>query len=106
MKVQFVKKKNQILIEDFPLFLYSEASFYKLLDILENDFFVGLSVAEEQDREESDTESPREIQKLNLSLVGKEKLDQKEAEELFKEMMTTLVSFEKGKSLLDTPSMS
>lgn len=105
MKAEFIETTNQIKIKDFPYFLYSEAPFFKILNILKDDFYIAIRTSKKNEAEESKEESKNskedDITFVDLTFTAKEKLNKEEAEELFKEIMNSLISFEKGSSLLN-----
>jgi hypothetical protein len=92
MKAVFLDKENRLLIERFPLFLFSRNSFFKLLNILKDDFFISLSGVKESKKEDGCL-APDSV---DICLVGKEELDKEGASDIFKEMMSVLISFESG----------
>ena len=99
MEVEFFEKANRMLIKRFPLFLYSSGSLYKILDLLKDDFFIALRKSEPDKKVEGDSEADYDF-KVDVSLIGKRKCSRQEANEFFKEMMNSLISFENGVSLL------
>lgn len=108
MKAEFIETANQIKIKDFPYFLYSEAPFFKILNILKDDFYIAIRTSKKNEGEEgkeiedeSKNSKEDDIKFVDLTFTAKEKLNKDEAEELFKEIMNSLISFEKGSSLLN-----
>jgi len=105
MKAEFIETTNQVKINDFPYFLYSKAPFFKILNILKDDFYIAIRTSKkneaEKPKEESKNSKEDDIKFVDLTFTSKEKLNKEEAEELFKEIMNSLISFEKGSSLLN-----
>ena len=102
MKAKFFESKNCIEIDNFPLFLYSKGSLFKILNLLSEDFYISLKGVDKKRVDEDNLVS--DLNFINISLVGKAELKKEEAEEFFSEMMNSLVSFEKTNSLIETES--
>jgi hypothetical protein len=102
MKVEFLNKKNQLVITKFPMTLFSKTSLYKVLNLLKDDFFISFSVHSLAKKNTDGENTDKELDFLDISLISKKKMRLDDAREFFREMMNSLISFEKGKSLLET----
>ena len=106
MKAEFFGKKNQLVITKFPMNLFSKNSLYKVLNLLKDDFFISFPVRSSAKKgvsgEVSGDDTSSRLDFLEISLISKEGMSLDDARESFREMMNSLISFEKGKSLLET----
>ena len=102
MKAEFFGRKNQLVITGFPINLFSKNSLYKVLNLLKDDFFISFPVRSSAKKGVSGEDTSSGLDFLDISLISKEGMSLNDARESFREMMNSLISFEKGKSLLET----
>ena len=110
MKAEFFGKENRLVITRFPMNLFSKNSLYKVLNLLKDDFFISFpvrssakkGVSGEASGEVGGEDTSGGLDFLDISLISKEGMSLGDARESFREMMNSLISFEKGKSLLET----